>query len=297
MKKLFKQYKYAEVINQENLLPDFKDDYSFFANKDNLKNNPNAVYAVLHYVPNCHHIAAKNLLFQEKDECWKFFDRTAHFLTYGQFSDYIDDVSPALMYGLFLQRQKLIEISLSKLGGYLEKEVYKANQDYIGQAVYPSSYLIHFLIKKYAIENPLYERILEYGKGPGLYKRIIDEWDSKFSEIEPAYWNSLCDYHLENLKGSKREDSEHLWYGLVPMELLNIFIVRKRLGLDIPVIDHELFKTPMAKYPPDQTGYSPELDAKFQLAYRTVQQQKKFSYEEIVAMIKQEFGEGASIFY
>jgi hypothetical protein len=81
------------------------------------------------------------------------------------------------------------------------------------------------------------------------------------------------------------------------MELLNIFIVRKRLGLDIPVIDHELFKTPMAKYPPDQTGYSPELDAKFQLAYRTVQQQKKFSYEEIVAMIKQEFGEGASIFY
>ncbi|CAL1520125.1 hypothetical protein [Chitinophaga sp. MM2321] len=297
IEKYIKHYRYDEVIDQRSLLKDFTRKYNFFTDKDTLKNFPQAIYSVFSGVPNCHHIAAKNLLFQGDDECWEFFDRTAYFLTYSQSDDFIDLVTPALNYALYMQREELLEILHRKMETYLANDNYKTDKEHIKQEVYPSSYLVHFLLSKYENNDVQYNQVKKYGKGAGIYQRIIDEWDTSFQEIEQSYWSSLCDYHLQNLKGTKRTDEEHLWYGLIPMELINMFIVRKEAGLDIPIIEHDLFRTPMAVFPPGKTGYHPELDAKFQLVHRTVENRKKYSYGEIITDLQRENGPDAVIFY
>ncbi|ADV50977.1 hypothetical protein I2486_18330 [Cellulophaga sp. E16_2] len=44
------------------------------------------------------------------------------------------------------------------------------------------------------------------------------------------------------------------------MELINLFKVRKRLGLNNPTIDNALFSTNMVKIPVIPTGYNEDLD-------------------------------------
>ncbi|WP_222430762.1 hypothetical protein, partial [Cohnella terricola] len=152
---------------------------------------------------------------------------------------------------------------------------------------------------KWGMDNPVREKVMQYGKGLGIYQRIVDEWDNSFQEIEQDYWNILCEHHLNGLSltGSTREKEEFISYGLVPMELLNVFKVRKKLGLDIPEIKHELFHTPMATYPILPTGYDEKFDVRFQLIERTIKEKKRFTIEEIMAQIKEEYGEGSDIFY
>lgn len=181
----------------------------------------------------------------------------------------------------------------------MARDEYKIDEEYIHQSVYPSTYLIHFLIEKWGIPNPVKEKVMEYGKGLGIYKKIVDEWDQSFEEIEDEYWNSLCEYHLNNisLTGESREKEEFIDFGLVPMELLNIFKVRQKLGLDVPEIKHELFQTPMANYPVIPTGYDEKLDVRFQLVERTIKEQKRFTVEEIVHKLKEEHGEEAELLY
>jgi len=89
---------------------------------------------------------------------------------------------------------------------------------------------------------------------------------------------------------------EFLASGLVPMELINVIKVRKKLGLDIPVIKHKLFQTPMAKEPHIPTGYKDDLDVKYQLVKKTVDAKRKFTTEEIVSEIKSEFGTDVNLF-
>lgn len=81
------------------------------------------------------------------------------------------------------------------------------------------------------------------------------------------------------------------------MELINIIKVRKKLNLDIPKINHELFQTPMAKEPKIPTGYQEEKDVKFQLVKRTIETKAKWTYDEIIAQLKCEFNESVDLFF
>ena len=192
----------------------------------------------------------------------------------------------------------LIEILLKKAEEYLNLDEYKTNKDYKNQKVYPSTQLVHFLIEKWLSKNPVKDRVLQYGSGYGIYQRLIDNWDD-LSKIESTYWDELCEYHLDGLSLGKEDvykTEEFLASGLVPMELINVIKVRKNLGLDIPVITHELFQTPMAKEPQIPTGYKDALDVKYQLVKKTVDTKKKWTINEVVSEIKSQFGEDVDLF-
>ncbi|MGE7944345.1 hypothetical protein ACQKNB_19905 [Lysinibacillus xylanilyticus] len=302
IQKALRRYKYNDDINQEKANEDFFYRYSFFTKGKKIKKDLNNLYIVLEGAPNCNHIAAKNLLFLGNDKCWKFFERTAHFFAYGYEGGsfpFIDPIGPLLNYALYVERIDLIELLLTKAAADLERDEYKNNKEYIKQRVYPSTYLIHFLIEKLGILNPVKDKVMQYGDGLGIYERIVDEWDHQFNEIDDEYWDSLCEYHLNGIgvTGTKWKDEELIDFGLVPIELINLFKVRKKLGLDVPVIKHELFSTPMAVYPTIPTGYNSDLDVKFQLVERTMKDAKIYTFEEIVGQLKKEHGENAEIFY
>ncbi|MEK4425960.1 hypothetical protein [Solibacillus sp. FSL K6-1523] len=302
IQKALRRYKYNDDINQDEANEDFLYWYSFFTNGKKVKKNLDNVYIVLDGAPNCNHIPAKNLLFQGNDECWKYFERTAQFFAYtyqGGSFPFIDPIAPLLNYALYVERMDLIELLLTKAASDLEREEYKNNKEYIKQRVYPSTYLIYFLIEKLGIPNPVKEKVMQYGDGLGIYERIVAEWDNPFGDIEDEYWDSLCEYHLNGIgvTGTKWKDEEFLDFGLVPVELINLFKVRKKLGLDVPVIKHELFSTPMAVYPMIPTGYNSDLDVKFQLVERTKKDGKIYRLEEIVEQLEGEYGENVDLFY
>ncbi|WP_374966393.1 hypothetical protein [Lysinibacillus sp. RS5] len=303
IQKALRRYKYNDDINQDETNEDFFYRYSFFTKGKKNKKNLNNLYIALNGTPNCKHIAAKNLLFLGNDKCWKFFERTAQFFAYGYTGGgsfpFIDPIAPLLNYALYVERIDLIELLLTKAVADLERDEYKNNKEYIKQKVYPSTYLTHFLIEKLGIPNPVKDKVMQYGDGLGIYERIVAEWDHQFNEIEEEYWNSLCEYHLNGIgvTGTKRKDEEFLFFGLVPMELINLFKVRQKLGLDVPVIKHELFSTPMAAYPTIPTGYNSDLDVKFQLVERTMKEAKIYTFEEIAEQLKKEHGGNADLFY
>ncbi|WP_062058238.1 hypothetical protein [Aquimarina longa] len=285
--KAIKHYEYNNEVESCN--NDFIRKYGNFTDKDTLKNYSDIIYKVLNGIPNCTHIKAKNLLFQGDDDCWKYFERTAMFWVYGHSNDeWIDHLKDAYEYALYVEREDLIKKLFNKSLHYLSDKNNLSNKDFEKQKVYPSSQLVQFLIEKWLGENPVKDLILKYGDGYGIYQKIIDNWDD-LSKIELSYWDELCDYHLNAIglqSGEKWENEEFLASGLIPMELINIFKIRNKLGLDIPNITHELFSTPMAKYPKIPTGYNENLDIKFQLIDRTVKTKKKYTLQEIEDYIK-----------
>jgi hypothetical protein len=297
--KAIKRYNYNEKIEIDRDKDGFLRSYKNFTDKDTLKKYTHIIYGVLEGIPYSTHIVAKNLLFQEDENCWKYFERTALFWTMSHINDpFIDHIKAALEYSLYLERNDLIEILLKKAEEYLNRDEYKTNKDYKNQKVYPSTQLIHFLLEKWLGKNPIKDRVLQYGSGYGIYQRLIDNWDD-LSKIESTYWDELCEYHLKGLSLEKEDDyktEEFLASGLVPMELINIIKVRKKLGLDTPVITHELFKTPMAKEPQIPTGYKDDLDVKYQLVKKAVDTKKKWTIDEIVSELKSQFGEDVDLF-
>ena len=61
-------------------------------------------------IPNSTHIKAKKLLFQGDEDCWKYFERTAVFLTNGHSNgDWIEEMSFPLAYALYVERKDLID--------------------------------------------------------------------------------------------------------------------------------------------------------------------------------------------
>ncbi|WP_452220004.1 hypothetical protein, partial [Lacinutrix salivirga] len=85
--KAIKHYKYAETLDIDEANYFFLDEYNYFSRKGNLKKHINIVWLSLSGIPNCTHIRAKNLLFQGNKDCWKYFERTAVFWTYGHNKD------------------------------------------------------------------------------------------------------------------------------------------------------------------------------------------------------------------
>lgn len=300
IEKAIKFYEYRNDISVAVCDDDFKRSYKNFTDKDTLKNWSHTVYCMLSGNPYCTHIKAKNLLFQGNDECWKYFERTAVFWTYGHSNDeWIDHLKGVFEYALYVERKdlvdRLIDISLS----YLTDKRNLSNKEFKTQRVYPSTQLVHFLIEKWIGHNPAKELILRYGNGYGIYQKIIDNWDD-FSKIENSYWDELCEYHLNGIglqRGEKWENEEFLDSGLIPMELINLIKIRKKLGMDIPVISNELFKTNMAKEPVIPTGYNEQLDVKFQLVDLTVKNKRRYTFEEVADYIKKENGNSVEIIW
>jgi hypothetical protein len=298
IKKAINHYKYTGGVDDCTSV--FIDEYNFFARKENLKKYISTVWSTLGSIPTCTHIAAKNLLFQKNDLCWKYFERTALFWTMSHINDpWIDHLKGALEYSLYVERKDLVEILIKKCEEYLNREEYKTSKDYIKQKVYPSTQLIHFLFEKWMGVNPVKDRVLQYGSGYGIYQKLIDNWED-LTKVESSYWDELCEYHLRGLGLEKQDDyktEEFLTSGLVPMELINVMKVRSKLGLDTPKINHELFKTPMTKEPQIPTGYDENIDVKFQMVKRTVEKKKKYTITEIEDELSKEFGASAQLFF
>ncbi|AEP36795.1 hypothetical protein [Taylorella asinigenitalis] len=300
IEKAVKLYKYNKSICTEDSDSFFIDEYNFFARDENLKNYSNVVWVTLSGLPDCTHAKAKNLLFQGNEDCWKFFERTAVFWAYGHSNDvWLDHLKGAFEYSLYVERKdliyKLIDISLS----YLTNESNLSNKEFKLQSVYPSTQLVHFLIEKWIGENPAKEFVLKYGSGYGIYQNIIDNWND-LSKLNNNYWNELCDYHLNGIglqQSEKRGYEEFLDSGLVPMELINLIKVRKKLGLDVPVIENDLFSTNMAKEPVIPTGYNEQFDVKFKLIELTVKNKRRYTYNEVIDCIRKEYGCGVDIFW
>ena len=302
IKKAIKLYQYDDIVNQCDASIEFYENYNYLTKGKHLKTNASFLHVALSEAPSCHQIPARNLMFQGNEECWKYFDRSAQYLAFsyeGGSLPFIDPIAPALNFALYMERTDLIQLLLAKATSDLSKDEYKNNKDYINQKVYPSTYLIHILIENYGISNPVKEKIFQYGDGLGVYEQIVSDWNSNFKEIECDYWNSLCEYHLNGIgvTGTKRSDEEFLEFGLIPMELINIFKVRQKLGLDVPMIKHELFATRMAAPPQIPTGYNPELDVKFQLIERTKKDVRRYTYDDVVELLQQEHGKEIEVFY
>lgn len=295
--KAVKHYKYNDDPGQCD--DGFIRKYNNFADKDTLKNHPEILYKVLNGHPNCTHIKAKNLLFQGSDDCWKYFERTAVFWAFSQMNDeWIDHLKGAYEYALYVEREDLVQMLFEKSLHYLTDEHNLSDKAFQQQQVYPSTQLIQFLIEKWLGKNPVKALILRYGEGYGIYQKIVDHWEG-FSQIAPVYWDELCDYHLNRMgiqSGDKYANEEFLSAGLIPMELINVVKVRKKLGLDLPKIDNALFSTNMAKPPVIPTGYSENLDLKFKLIELTARTKKKYTLQEIEAHIKAQNGEETEIF-
>ncbi|WP_281980051.1 hypothetical protein [Tenacibaculum mesophilum] len=288
-----KHYKYGIVLDNEIEKREFYRSYEFsYKNYKRNKYDFKNFYGKLNSNPNCTHIKAKNLLFQGNEDCWKYFERTAVFWTYGHINDkWIDHLKGAYEYALYVEREDLIKLLFEKSLAYLTDRENLTNKDFKKQKVYPSTQLAHFLIEKWLGNNPVKDLILNYGEGYGIYQKLIDNW-ADFSSIESNYWDQLCKYHLNGIGlqgGEKWENEEFLTSGLIPMELINLIKVRRKLGLDMPVINNALFETNMAKIPVLPTGYNESFDLKFRLVDLTVKTKRKYSFNDIKELIKSEY--------
>lgn len=226
----------------------------------------------------------KKLLFQGSDECWEYFERTAVFWTYGHLNDkWIDHLKGAYEYALYVERTDLIRNLFEKSLSYLLDEDNLSNKDFINQKVYPSTLLLHFLLEKWTGNSQVKDLVLKYGDGYGIYQPLIDNWND-FSNIKSDYWDELCMYHLDGIglqRGEKWENEEFLSSGLIPMELINLIKVRKKIGMDIPIINNALFDSNMAKTPIIPTGYNEHYDMKFTLVDLTVKTKRKYTLQEV----------------
>lgn len=292
-------YGYGQPIDFEQANRDFMEGYVFsYKNFKKNKYDFRLFYGVLTDVQSneSHHIAAKNLLFQGNPLCWKYFERTALFWTMAHAADeYIDHIRDAFYYALYMERNDLLKILIEKSIDYLNMDVYKTSKEHKNQQVYPSTQLLHFLVEKWLGHNPVKERVFIFGKeGYGIYQQLIDHWND-YSVLPASYWNELCDHHLNSVgvqRAEKREYEEFLGPGLIPMEFINLFKVRRKLGLDVPVIHHPLFETPMAVEPLIPSGYDERFDVKYQLVIQTIKTQKQYNYTDIEKIIREEYGDG-----
>lgn len=277
-----KHYNYSEDTSSYD--DRFMQRYNHFTDKDTLKNWSHTIYGVLSGLPNNTHIKAKKLLFQGSDECWEYFERTAVFWTYGHLNDkWIDHLKGAYEYALYVERTDLIRNLFEKSLSYLLDEGNLSNKDFINQKVYPSTLLLHFLLEKWTGNSQVKDLVLKYGDGYGIYQPLIDNWND-FSNIKSDYWDELCMYHLDGIglqRGEKWENEEFLSSGLIPMELINLIKVRKKIGMDIPIINNALFDSNMAKTPIIPTGYNEHYDMKFTLVDLTVKTKRKYTLQEV----------------
>ncbi len=83
----------------------------------------------------------------------------------------------------------------------------------------------------------------------GPYADLFRYWDDPTS-IAGAI-RKMCDYHCQNMidKGLD-EEFDVAPFDLYPVEILAVYKIRERLGLETPIIEHPLLATPMGSLAP-----------------------------------------------
>lgn len=282
--KAIAHYRYNDAINKEQAWDQFVEEYRF-----NITDYKKSRYdfsrfaSTLQGLPESTHIPAKNLLWQGNQECWWYFERTALFWTItALYENEIDALKNALEYALYIERRDLLEMLIKKI---IELA---GSAEHRNEPVYPSTCLMLFLTTKWLeiVPEPELSQIME--NGYRIYQPIIDHW-ADMSALGPQYWNSLCEYHLDQLsltRPDKRNGEEFIGTGLVPMELLNLQKVRIKLSLSVPEIAHELMTTPMSVAPKIPTGYDEKSDVIYQTVKDTAENQRLYSYPELRELIR-----------
>ncbi|MGX5820693.1 hypothetical protein ACWKWU_21035 [Chitinophaga lutea] len=292
--KAVKHYHYDGPVELELSAAEFWDGYQYDYNDyKESRYDFNTFIGSLDGVPESTHNAAKKMLWQGDSRCWAYFERTALFWTVSDIADeWLDHQKDALEFALYTERNDLLELLIQKTHDYIQ--AHQSEKDYQRQSVYPSTYLSHFLAGKWLGHNAVLEQVLQYGKGYGIYQPLIDHWDD-YTKLDHSYWDSLCEYHLDQIsltKADHRDYEEFIGAGLVPVELVNLIKVRRKLGLDVPEIRHELFETPMAAMPVVPTGYNENYDLFYQTVKRTAETGKLFNAGEMIEYIRETYGPG-----
>ena len=175
-----------------------------------------------------HHLAAKNLLYQNNSDCWKYFERTALFWSKSTISyTSINSIKTILEYCMYIERFDLVDMLYEKIL-YFSKDL-ENEKDYVNQKIYPSAFLIFFLIEKRLGKKTIINE--DFIPNYGVYQPIIEKWND-FSQLPISYWDDLCNYHLTHM-GLQSEDNyeleEFLGCGLIPMELIKILQLNRYL--------------------------------------------------------------------
>ena len=108
---------------------------------------------------------------------------------------------------------------------------------------FPFEYFALFLLAQARNDTELIKKLKK--KDFGIYKDIVKEWEKDITEEQI---NKICDYHVSQFNKWRRYDSEieFEWapYTFFPVEVLALFKVRQKLGLNCPEVSHELLDLP-----------------------------------------------------
>lgn len=101
-----------------------------------------------------------------------------------------------------------------------------------------------------------------------IYRRLINAIQEPNAPYVPLL-QEACDYHLlHTTLAADKHFIEFAYFELIPYEILLVLKVRERLGFEVPEIDHELMKTPLARFQGNTSTYNAEDDAVLQLVLR-----------------------------
>ena len=87
----------------------------------------------------------------------------------------------------------------------------------------------------------------------GPYSDVFLNWQDT-GVLADAIWK-ICDYHVEQLKAHGEFDRSP--YDIFPSEILALYRVREKLGLETPWVKHPLLDTPFTQVPENIT-YEPD---------------------------------------
>jgi hypothetical protein len=106
----------------------------------------------------------------------------------------------------------------------------------------------------------------------GPYAGVLAHWDAPERLAEVL--DGVCEYHCANMVDSGRKDRApefyHPPFDLLPCEVLGIYALRQKLGLETPAIDHPLLATPLASVPVVPGFITDEVLTRVEAAYTAV---------------------------
>ncbi len=87
----------------------------------------------------------------------------------------------------------------------------------------------------------------------GPYEGILAAWSNTAQMADAIH--ALCDYHVKQIKADG--EFEHNPHDIFPSEILALYRVREKLGLETPWVNHPLLDTPFTQVP-EKITYEPD---------------------------------------
>ncbi len=88
-----------------------------------------------------------------------------------------------------------------------------------------------------------------FNRDLGPYGKIFEYWDTPERLGDAVF--GLCEYHCANMTDTGQDWSPefiHFPFDLLPGEILAIYALRRKLGLETPHVEHPLLATPLADF-------------------------------------------------